>query len=248
MKTILQTIKKKWLSWHTFNQLRVPRDNTNTTPTDLIFNAVWSLFIYVASVFVILQVGHVNYMFGLPLAFIGSLLIGFMGYRYTTKRYLDEKYSLSRQLYKMNKKLHDISVSIALTFELFIVYLISSIFIPGAKLSLQNDGYTAVSGGQYVFIVGFVFIILQPIFEGLVVRGFVTEISEKIFSTKYSYMKFLFPVLVGVILHVFGSFTFPLIYFGFVQSLFYQWLMKHYNISVSIKINVLVNIFIFGLL
>ena len=248
MTDIFKKIYKKIADWHRLEQLqdRVLVSSLNTT--DLVFKASLFFFLYAVSIFVIMQTGHLQASVSLPLALIGSLIASFIAYRYGVRQYLGQGYRISRQLYTIGRKLHDIWVILALSLEVFIGYLLISSFIPGGALALTDKNYSAASGGQYVFIVGFIFVIVQPFFEGLLVRGFLSDLIDRLFNHQQSYLQFWMVVVIGTVLHAFGSLTLPVIFFSFVQAASYQYVANRYNISVSIKVNLLINVLIYSLL
>lgn len=249
MKPYFGRVINKIATWHELNQQRVGEkliDKQSTT--DLIFGGTVLFFLYTTLVLGFMGVGGLGDQAGLIIVPIASMVWMFLLHKYAVKLFVGQSYKISRQVYDWRRKLHDIMVIIALTLEMFVAYLFVSALIPGMAFSLKVSGYTFASSGIFMFIVGVVFIFVQPLVEGILIRGYATKLSKNIFGDTNKYLVFIIPVVLGTMIHSINTLTPPVIFFALFQSVGYQLIAKKYGFLVSVQVNTLINVLMFSLL
>lgn len=249
MKQYFGYVINKIAAWHELNQQRTGKELVDKqSNTDLVFGGAVLFFLYTTLVLGFMGVGGLGDEAGLIIVPIASMVWMFFLYKYVVKLFVGQSYKISRQMYDWRRKLHDMTVVIALTLEMFVSYLFISALIPGMTFSLKVSGYTFASSGIFMFIVGVVFIFVQPLVEGVLIRGYATKLSENIFGNTNKYLVFMTPVILGTMIHSINTLTLPVIFFALFQSVGYQLIAKKYGFLVSVQVNTLINVLMFSLL
>lgn len=246
MREFFQKLKNKVVAWHQVTETRSGDPAIlQKTGLDLVYYATLVLFLYSVSVFGLMGIvgflskNSIGVFVDIALAIV--LVYGLR--RLIIKQFLGEKVTTTRRL-----KLHSFEVIVVLTLEIFISYLLVSALVPHTALLSKTTVYTFVTQGNFVYMTGLVFIFIQPFVEGLIVRGYLTELATRHMGKPNKYVAFWLPVVVGTLIHGLGSLTLPVLFFGFYQAIMYQLIAKKQGLLISIWTNMAINILIFSLL
>lgn len=257
MKKILNKIIHNIDTAHQYCELRVFKSNVMTSVTDnkstiiiddLYAVALW-IFIYSVVNYVVFLSSLVDpkSITGLIIAGITTIVMGYIAYLFGLKKLpqYSSEFTLSRNMYSFSKRMHDLLLTIVLGFELFIGYLVLSQIIPGAQLSLNDSSVDSAIGTTPIIYVGLIFIFLQPLFDGLIIRGYLTNATVLAFAkSKTPYLAYIIPILISTLAHSISSPSLSLVILALYQGILYQWLSSKYNVTVSISVNIVVNILI----
>lgn len=257
MKKILNKIIHYIDTLHQYYRLRVFKsnampsvmDNKRTIIIDDLYTAALWIFIYSVVNYAVFLSSLVDpkSITGLIMAGIITIVVGYIAYLFGLRKLpqYSSEFTLSRIMYSLSNRMHDLLLTVVLGLELFIGYLVLSQIIPGAQLSLNDSSVDLAIGTTPVIYVGLTFIFLQPLFDGLIIRGYLTNATVLAFTkSKASYLAYVIPILTSTLVHSISSPSLPLVILALYQGILYQWLSSKYNVTVSISVNIVVNILI----
>ena len=169
---------------------------------------------------------------------LAIMLYGF-GYHWVSKQY-DVVIPKESKLLTFSGHVFDIGKALIWALYVLVLSFIVVNLLPGDGFSFEVVKPSVTSSGQFSYITAFIFVLLQPLFEGYLVRGILTSAVNT--SYRNFWVQQFVPVAIGAFVHIGGNFDPSVIGLAIMQAFLFQWLRERYGIGFSIMVNVWVNV------
>lgn len=225
-----------------FNQIRENITESHLSKTDLFVNILGLGIFSNMMLYVFLLFQKLNVYFAITATIGLTVLIIVLAHRFLYNHYLGD-WAMPKIMYNIGMRFHDIFIKVLLAVLGFVIYAIISSVIPHGALTLSNNIYESSGSLIQMFVVGVFFVFLQPIIDGFIFRGYLTELASRYVSQKYVYV---IVVLIYSFSHVISNISLPLFLLALFQAVYYQYLRNKFGIAISIQINMIINLLIFS--
>lgn len=236
MSNFKQWSKNQFAKLHGFSKPFYQKEVNALSFGDLLFNSFGFFFILAILSTTLLGFSHFDRAIT-----VGALMITIGFVYWVIRRYVKKSYgwfvtqpSLSRKAY-FKSLLKDVQTYVVLMIEGFLLVVIIDSVLRPLQLKLSLVG-TNLSVGTNYLIVGALFIFIQPLIEGIVFRGWITDYVKAHVQNKY--WQFFIPVILAATFRSLGSFVLTSLWFALLQMIIYQYVRQKYNIWTSIIVNI----------